>query len=206
MSYSDAFEARGFLNDELFTRLMLRTTVKELWKSVDIWGSYGEKESLLVFFSLTYLCLMSTLFFCRLTIKAAVPPIVVYAWHTLKNIKSHQLRRAVIHTKNCRERNEDCSWNCKNKISVLPGIHEITITAAMLLLSEWKLASLLVKLWDFDLKTVKTHYGQLPILLQWDLLRSIAYTDRTYDQAISGTFWETEPLSLYTTPYVIPPI
>jgi len=55
MSYSDAFEARGFLNDELFTRLMLRTTVKELWKSVDIWGSYGEKESLLVFFhSRTY--------------------------------------------------------------------------------------------------------------------------------------------------------
>jgi len=37
----------------------------------------------------------------------------------------------------------------------------------MPLLSEWKSPSLLVKFWDFDLKTVKYHYGQLSILFNF---------------------------------------
>ena len=58
----------------------------------------------------------------------------------------------------------------------------------MPLLSEWKSPSLLVKFWDFDLKTVKYHYGQLSILFNFIKVNErFIMANWKYGQAISGT-------------------
>jgi len=45
----------GFFNDHFITRLLLSLAVKQFWKSVNIWQSYGQEYCVLLY--LTHGCI-----------------------------------------------------------------------------------------------------------------------------------------------------